>query len=145
MSHLAACKKANIKYEQHALPRSTSKITKSKWSTNILNVSPHALLLRVLWCCALREAVLHCLLVTSVYFSYRCLSIYSNQSGRSPLTSHTNMGFCRHNCSTTFWVSVWTSTSCLERIYMPKCIALGQCDQPILHNRSPIEVLSLPY
>ncbi len=38
-------------------------------------------------CCAFRDGILHTLLVTSGYLSYFCLSIISNQSAHSPLTS----------------------------------------------------------
>ncbi len=38
-------------------------------------------------CCVFRDAILHILVVSSVFFSYCCLSIISNQSAHSPLTS----------------------------------------------------------
>ncbi len=41
-------------------------------------------------CCALRDGILHTLVVTSAYLSYCCLSIISNQS---PLTSDINKAF----------------------------------------------------
>ncbi len=44
-------------------------------------------------CCALRDGILHILVVTSVYLSYCCLSIISNQSAHSPLTSDINKAF----------------------------------------------------
>ncbi len=37
--------------------------------------------------CAFRDGILHNLVVTSGYLSYCCLSIISNQSAHSPLTS----------------------------------------------------------
>ncbi len=44
-------------------------------------------------CCAFRDGILHTLVVTSVYVSYCCLSIISNQSAHSPLTSVINKAF----------------------------------------------------
>ncbi len=41
-------------------------------------------------CCAFRDGILHTLVVTSGYLSYYCLSIISNQSAHSPLTSDIN-------------------------------------------------------
>ncbi len=41
-------------------------------------------------CCAFRDSILHTLVVTSDYLSYCCLSIISNQSAHSPLTSDIN-------------------------------------------------------
>ncbi len=38
-------------------------------------------------CCAFRDGILQTLVVTSGYLSYCCLSINSNQSAHSPLTS----------------------------------------------------------
>ena len=43
--------------------------------------------------CAFRDGILHSLVVTSGYLSYRCLPIVSNQSAHSPLTSHINKAF----------------------------------------------------
>ncbi len=47
-------------------------------------------------CCVFRDGALHTLVVTSGYLSYCCLSIISNQSAHSPLTS-TRL-FRPHNC-----------------------------------------------
>ncbi len=44
-------------------------------------------------CCVFRDGILHTLVVTSVYLSYCCLSIISNQSTHSPLTYDINMAF----------------------------------------------------
>ncbi len=44
-------------------------------------------------CCLFRDGVLHTLVVTSGYLSYYCLSIISNQSAHSPLTSDINKAF----------------------------------------------------
>ncbi len=41
-------------------------------------------------CCVFRDGILHTLVVTSGYLSYCCLSIISNQSVYSPLTSDIN-------------------------------------------------------
>ncbi len=46
-----------------------------------------ALLLQGSKCCAFRDSILHTLVITSGYLSYCCLSIISNQSAHSPLTS----------------------------------------------------------
>ncbi len=50
-------------------------------------------LLQGLLCCAFRDGILHTLVVTSGYLSYCCLSIISNQSAHSPLTSDINKAF----------------------------------------------------
>ncbi len=50
-------------------------------------------LLQGLTCCAFRDCILHILVVTSGYLSYCCLSIISNQSAHSPLTSDINKAF----------------------------------------------------
>ncbi len=44
-------------------------------------------------CCAFRDDILHTLVVTSGYLSNCCLSIISNQSAQSPLTSDINKAF----------------------------------------------------
>ncbi len=44
-------------------------------------------------CCVFRDCILHTLVVTSGYLSYCCLSIISNQSAHSPLTSDINKAF----------------------------------------------------
>ncbi len=44
-------------------------------------------------CCVFRDGILQILVVTSGYLSYCCLSIISNQSVHSPLTSDTNKAF----------------------------------------------------
>ncbi len=44
-------------------------------------------------CCAFRDGVLHHLVVTRGYLSYCFLSIISNQSVHSPLTSDINKAF----------------------------------------------------
>ncbi len=50
-------------------------------------------LLQGLTCCAFRDGILHILVVTSDYLSYCCLSLISNQSAHSPLTSDINKAF----------------------------------------------------
>ncbi len=47
-------------------------------------------LLQGLTCCAFRDGILYTLVVTSGYLSYYCLSIISNQSTHSHLTSDIN-------------------------------------------------------
>ncbi len=47
-------------------------------------------LLQGLTCCVFRDGILHTLVVMSGYLSYCCLSIISNQSAHSPLTSDIN-------------------------------------------------------
>ncbi len=44
-------------------------------------------------CCGFRDGVLHTLVVTSGYLSNFSLSIISNQSAHSPLTSDINKAF----------------------------------------------------
>ncbi len=50
-------------------------------------------LLQGLMCCVFRDGLLQILVVTSDYLSYCCLSIISNQSAHSPLTSDINKAF----------------------------------------------------
>ncbi len=50
-------------------------------------------LLQGLTCCVFRDGFLHTLVVTSGYLSYCCLSIISNQSAHSHLTSDINKAF----------------------------------------------------
>ncbi len=45
------------------------------------------LLLQGSMCCVFRDGILHTLIITSGYLSFCCLSIISNQSAHSPLTS----------------------------------------------------------
>ncbi len=45
-------------------------------------------------CCVFRDGILQILVVTSGYFSYCCLSIISNQSVHSPLTSALISNLC---------------------------------------------------
>ncbi len=44
-------------------------------------------------CCAFRDGILYTWVVTSGYLSYCCLSIITNQSAHSPLTSDINKAF----------------------------------------------------
>ncbi len=44
-------------------------------------------------CCAFRDGILYILVITSGYLSYCYLSIISNQSAHSPLTSDINKAF----------------------------------------------------
>ncbi len=44
-------------------------------------------------CCAFRDGILHTLVVTSDYLNYCFLSIISNKSAHSPLTSDINKAF----------------------------------------------------
>ncbi len=55
-----------------------------------------AYLLQGSTCCVFRDGILHTLVVMSGYLSYCCLSIISNRSNHSPLTSTRH--FCPHNC-----------------------------------------------
>ncbi len=50
-------------------------------------------LLQGLTCCVFRDGILQILVVTNGYLSYCCLSIISNQSVHSPLTSDINKAF----------------------------------------------------
>ncbi len=49
-------------------------------------------------CCVFRDGILHTLVVTNGYLSYCCLSIISNQSAHSPLTSTRHLATVTHNC-----------------------------------------------
>ncbi len=55
------------------------------WSSAVV-----AHLLQGSTCCVFRDGILHILVVTSGYLSYCCLSIISNQSAHSSLTSDIN-------------------------------------------------------
>ncbi len=44
-------------------------------------------------CCAFRDGILHILVVMSGYLSYCCLSVISNHSAHSSLTSDINKAF----------------------------------------------------
>ncbi len=52
-------------------------------------------LLQGLACCVFRDGILHTLVVVSGYLSYCSLSIISNQSAHSPLTSDINKAFSK--------------------------------------------------
>ena len=58
------------------------------WSSAAVAHSPQGLT-----CCVSRDALLHTSVVTSGYLSYSCLSISSNESGHSPLTSGIKKAF----------------------------------------------------
>ncbi len=58
-------------------------------------------------CCVFRDGIMHTLVVTSGYLSYFCLSIISNQSAHSPLTSDINKAF-----SSTLQQVVFTTSRC---------------------------------
>ncbi len=55
--------------------------------------SSAAHLLQGSMCCVFRDGILHTLVVASGSLSYCCLSINSNQSTHSPLTSDFNKAF----------------------------------------------------
>ncbi len=59
----------------------------------MLSSAAVAHLLQGSMCCAFRDGILHSLVVTSDYLSYCCLSIISNQSTHSSLTSDINKAF----------------------------------------------------
>ncbi len=44
-------------------------------------------------CCAFRDGILHTLVVTGGYLYFCCLSIISNQTAHSPVTSDINKAF----------------------------------------------------
>lgn len=85
-------------------------------------------------CCAFRDALLHSSVVTGGYLSYCGLSISSNQSDHSPLTSAINKRPSsvnpREGCAwksqqtSSLWCSVWPSADHLDHVYTPKCIEL---------------------
>ncbi len=79
-------------------------------------------------CCTFRDGILHTLVVTSGYLKYCSLSIISNKSAHSPLTSRHQQPFHIQShlnpLSSPFWCSVWTSASRLHHIKIPKCIEL---------------------
>ncbi len=82
-------------------------------------------------CCVFRDGILHTLVVTSVYLSYCCLSIISNQSVHSPLTSDINKTF--------------SSTQLLVKMIYWKIPVYQQClkysDQSVWHQQ-PFHVQS---
>ncbi len=77
-------------------------------------------------CCVFRDGIPHTLVVTSGYLSYWCLSIISNQSAHSPLTSTRH--FRPHNCRSLDIFSVNPRDSCAWKysvfeILRPACLA----------------------
>ncbi len=65
-------------------------------------------------CCAFRDGFLHILVVTSGYLSYCCLSIISNQSAHSPLTSDLwhQQGIFVHTTAAHWIVSLFRTILC---------------------------------
>jgi len=116
-------------------------------------------LLQGLTCYVFRDGILHTLFVTSGYLSYCCLSIISNQSAHSPLTSTRH--FCPHNCA--HWIFSLFRTI-LSKPKRRLCVEipvvqqfLKYSDQPVWHQQpfhvqshlnslsSPILMLSLNF
>ncbi len=62
-------------------------------------------------CCVFRDGILHTLVVTSGYLSYCCLSIISNQSAHSPLTSDINKVFSSTQLPLTGYILFFRSFS----------------------------------
>ncbi len=69
-------------------------------------------LLQCLMCCAFRDCILHILVVTIGYLSYCCLSILSNQSAHSPLTSDINKAFSSSQLPLTGLFSLFRTILC---------------------------------
>ncbi len=64
-------------------------------------------------CCVFRDGFLQILVVTSGYLSDCCLSIISNQSAHSPLTSDINKALSRHGHNVHFLQSIRTPSRTL--------------------------------
>lgn len=98
------------------------------------------------WTCrAFRDAVQHSLVATSGCLSFCCLSIISNQSAYSPLTSHINKPFLSTELPLPGYflfffihlkllnahffpiLMLWVSAGCLDGTYMSKFIQLISC------------------
>ncbi len=73
-------------------------------------------------CFAFRDGILHTLFVTSGYLSYCCLSIISNHSVYSPLTSDINKAFS----STQLLLSGYFFYSILCKPYRDGCVRESQ-------------------
>ncbi len=89
-------------------------------------------------CCVFRDAILHTLVITSGYLSYCCLSIISNQSVHSPLTSDINTAFSYTQLPLTgpflfFWpFSVNHRDDCVWKFQQ----FLKYSDKPVWHQQS---------
>ncbi len=69
-------------------------------------------------CCVFRDGILHTLVVTSGYLNYCCLSIISNQSARSPLTSDINKAFLSTQLPLTgYFLFFGHSKNCIKKMY----------------------------
>ncbi len=82
-------------------------------------------------CCVFRDGILHTLVLTSGYLSFCCLSIISNQSAHSHLTSDINKAFSSTQLPLTgyflffgpFSVNTrdgWTTQELHRRLYRPQ-------------------------
>ncbi len=74
-------------------------------------------LLQVTTCCAFIDGIQHTLVVTSGYLSYCCLSIISNQSAHSPLTSDINKTISSLSCD---WLISNLCYQAIEQVYLIK-------------------------
>ncbi len=76
-----------------------------------------------------RDGILQILVVTSGYLSYCCLSIISNQSVHSPLTSDINKAFSSTQLLLTgYFLVMWCSTQRLRSLYKKtKHLTLKRC------------------
>ncbi len=95
-------------------------------------------------CCVFRDDILQTLVVTSGYLSYYCLSIISNQSVHSPLTSTRH--FHPHNCRSLdiFYFSDH-SLQTLEMVVCenPSRSAVSEILRPVRLHQQPFHVQSL--
>ncbi len=96
-------------------------------------------------CCAFRDCILHTLVVTSGYLSYCCLSIISNQSAHSPMTSDINKAFS--STTAAHWIfSLFRSILCKPKRWSCMKIPVEQlflkyADQSVWHQQ-PFHVQS---
>ncbi len=111
-------------------------------------------LLQGLKCCAFRDGILHALVVTSGYLSYCCLSIISNQSTHTPLTSDINKAFASTQLPLTGYFLFFGPFSLNPRWLCVKIPVdqqfLKYSDQPVLcqqpfHVQSHLNPLSSPF
>ncbi len=101
-------------------------------------------------CCAFRDGILHILVVTSGYLSYCCLSIISNQSAHSPLTSNINKAFSSTKLPLTGYFlffgpfSVNPRNGCVKIPVDQQFLKYSDHQQPF-HIQSHLNSLSSPF
>ncbi len=95
-------------------------------------------------CCVFRDGILHTLVVTSGYLSYCCLSIISNQSVHSPLTSDINKVFSSTQLLTGYFLFFRSFSVNLEMVVCenPSRSAVFEILRPVRLPQQPFHVQS---